>query len=75
MREEIREAVAAVLGLPARDLADDVNLVQMGMKSLHVMQLINGWRRQGRTVTFRDLAADPTIEAWTARLTARPATG
>jgi aryl carrier-like protein len=67
-RQEIREAVATVLGLPADTVADDANLVQLGLKSLHLMQLINGWRRAGHTVKFRDFAADPTVGAWSGRL-------
>ncbi|MGW7261794.1 phosphopantetheine-binding protein [Streptomyces sp. NPDC054834] len=75
-RQEIREAVAAVIGVPAGQLADDANLVQHGLKSLHLMQLINGWRRAGHTVKFGELAATPTIEAWSARLTDQlPAAG
>ncbi|MGN5637010.1 phosphopantetheine-binding protein [Streptomyces sp. AC154] len=67
-RQEIREAVAAVLRLPADSIADDTNLVQLGLKSLHLMQLINGWRRAGHPVKLRDLAAVPTIEAWAGHL-------
>ncbi|XUL94536.1 phosphopantetheine-binding protein (plasmid) [Streptomyces galilaeus] len=67
-RQEIREAVAALVDLPAGEVADDANLVQLGLKSLHLMQLVNGWRRSGLTVKFRDLAADPTVEAWSAHL-------
>ncbi|MEV5985177.1 phosphopantetheine-binding protein [Streptomyces sp. NPDC052051] len=63
-RESLRETVAGLLNISAADIADDANLAQLGLKSLHLMQLVNEWRRAGRTVGFRDLSAEPTIEAW-----------
>jgi aryl carrier-like protein len=61
---DIRALVAEVLGVNAVDIADDANLVHMGLQSLQLMQLVNGWRREGLTVDFRELAACPTIEHW-----------
>ncbi|MDX3580033.1 phosphopantetheine-binding protein [Streptomyces sp. FL07-04A] len=62
--DEIRHAVAQIVGVPAQAVADDTNLVAVGLKSLHMMQLINGWRRAGHRVRLKDLAADPTVRGW-----------
>lgn len=62
--DEIRDAVARTVGVPAEAIADDTNLVAVGLKSLHMMQLINGWRRAGHRVSLKDLATDPTVSGW-----------
>ncbi|MDX3804313.1 phosphopantetheine-binding protein [Streptomyces sp. AK04-3B] len=62
--DEIRDAVAQTVGVSAEAIADDTNLVAVGLKSLHMMQLINGWRRAGHRVSLKDLATDPTVGAW-----------
>ena len=70
-RDEIRAAVAAQLGagtdLPA-EIADDDDLIQMGLNSMRMMALAGGWRKQGSGITFADLAGSPTIESWHALL-------
>ncbi|MFD7561067.1 MULTISPECIES: phosphopantetheine-binding protein [unclassified Streptomyces] len=66
--DEIRDAVAELIGFHARDIADDANLIALGLKSLHIMQLINGWRRAGLTASFKDLAGEPTVAAWVRQL-------
>jgi aryl carrier-like protein len=67
-RDSLRDSVAQLLGIPAGEITDDANLAHLGLKSLQLMQLVNQWRRAGLTVTFRELAADPTIEGWSERL-------
>ncbi|MFE7579760.1 isochorismatase [Streptomyces sp. CB01249] len=62
--DEIRQAVAELVGFHARDIADDANLIALGLKSLHIMQLVNVWRRAGLTVSFKELADEPTVAAW-----------
>ncbi|MBM7076097.1 MULTISPECIES: phosphopantetheine-binding protein [Micromonospora] len=67
-REEIRQAIAVVIGLDAAAIGDDANLVQLGLTSLQLMRLVNGWRRAGMSVRFGDLAAAPTVTAWSQQL-------
>lgn len=67
-REDVRASVAGILNRPVEEIADDVSLVSLGLKSLQLIQLINQWRRAGLRLQFRDLAADPTIDGWVARL-------
>ncbi|MGN9841249.1 amino acid adenylation domain-containing protein [Nonomuraea sp. H19] len=61
---ELREAIAAVLELPADQLDDHANLIQLGMDSIAMMRLAGRWRRSGLEIGFADLAAEPTLSAW-----------
>lgn len=67
-RDEIRVAVAAQLGCPATDIADEANLIQLGLNSIRMMALAGGWRKRGADVTFAQLADAPTVESWHALL-------
>ncbi len=49
-------------------MADDDNLVFLGLGSLEMMRLVTRWRREGLKVEFRELAATPTISAWAEKL-------
>ncbi|MFF3767057.1 phosphopantetheine-binding protein [Streptomyces sp. NPDC001922] len=62
--DEIREAVAALLGAAAADIPDDANLVRLGLTSLDVMRLSGRWRRGGIPAKFETLVADPTVSGW-----------
>ncbi|GAA3883336.1 hypothetical protein GCM10022243_55050 [Saccharothrix violaceirubra] len=64
----MRAGIAAVLDVPASDIADDDNLLDHGLDSVRVMSLVEGWRAGGAEVAFVDLAENPTVEAWTALL-------
>ncbi|GAB1645443.1 phosphopantetheine-binding protein [Krasilnikovia sp. MM14-A1259] len=68
--DDLRRAVAGILGVDPDGIPGDANLVYLGLGSLEVMRLATGWRRAGLRVPFADLAADPTIDAWAAHLTA-----
>ncbi|HET9876762.1 MAG TPA: condensation domain-containing protein, partial [Mycobacterium sp.] len=63
-RDEIRAAVAAQLDCPATEIGDHDDLIQLGLNSICMMTLAGGWRRRGVDVTFAQLAAGPTIDAW-----------
>ncbi len=66
--EQMRAAVAEILGSPPAAIPDDANLFQLGLDSLGVMRLVTLWRREGVRVSSRDLVADPTLRAWQAHL-------
>ncbi|MFI6982092.1 phosphopantetheine-binding protein [Embleya sp. NPDC050154] len=72
---DLRESVSAMIGTPSGEIAGDANLVLLGLGSLEMMRLVTRWRRQGLAVEFRDLAAEPTIDAWTERFAAAGAKG
>ncbi len=74
-KDEIRVAVAAHLGCPATEIADDDNLIRLGLNSIRMMALAGGWRKRGADVTFAQLADAPTVESWHALLGGKPGTG
>jgi len=47
-------------------VAGDDNLVDHGLDSLEVMQLVAEYERAGVRVSFEELAASPTLDAWAA---------
>jgi len=63
-RDEIRATVAAELGCPADSVADDDDLIQLGLNSIRMMALAGGWRKRGAGITFAELAASPTVDSW-----------
>ncbi|WP_307828481.1 amino acid adenylation domain-containing protein [Antrihabitans sp. YC2-6] len=72
--DDIRDTIARALDIPAQAIADDDDLIALGLDSIRMMKLAGGWRKQGFAVNFAELAADPSVEAWFQRLTgAEPA--
>ena len=63
--DRVRAQVLALLDEPADDRE---NLIDAGLDSIRVMGLIEQWRGEGYEVDFADLAADPTIAGFHARL-------
>ncbi|WP_406278053.1 phosphopantetheine-binding protein [Embleya sp. NBC_00896] len=68
--DDLREILAAMIGTTPAEITGDANLVLLGLGSLEMMRLATRWRRQGLVVEFRDLAARPTVDAWTELLAA-----
>ncbi len=62
--DDLREAVAELTGLEPHSIPDDANLIQLGVDSLGMMRLVNRWRRARIRVSYRELAAEPTLAAW-----------
>jgi aryl carrier-like protein len=62
--EQLREAVAGILGIKPEEVPDDANLVRLGVDSLGMMRLVNHWRRQGVRLSSRELIAEPTLAGW-----------
>ncbi|WP_149179175.1 phosphopantetheine-binding protein [Streptomyces sp. TRM49041] len=67
--EELRSALAELIGIAPEDIDDDANLIRLGLGSLQMMRLITRWRREGLAVTFGELAENPTFASWDERLT------
>jgi aryl carrier-like protein len=65
---ELRAAVANILRTDPAALAEDANLLDLGLDSLGMMRVINLWRRAGIRMSLDDLTAEPTLAAWS-RLT------
>ncbi|MFE5401295.1 phosphopantetheine-binding protein [Streptomyces sp. NPDC056580] len=67
--EELREALAELIGVSPSEVEDDANLIQLGLESLQMMRLVTKWRRAGLDVAFGDLTGTPTFAAWNERIT------
>ncbi|MBP2227781.1 bifunctional isochorismate lyase/aryl carrier protein [Azospirillum agricola] len=67
-KEGLRRILAAALDEAP---GDTDNLLDFGLDSITVMQLVNGWKAAGIEIGFADLAARPTIEGWWALLRAK----
>ncbi|MEB3020722.1 non-ribosomal peptide synthetase [[Mycobacterium] crassicus] len=70
--DDIRAQVAELLGVPAGTLDTDTDLVGQGLDSIRMMSLAGQWRRRGLDVDFAALAAEPTVAAWSALVSAAP---
>ncbi|MGW0044204.1 phosphopantetheine-binding protein [Rhodococcus sp. NPDC003348] len=56
--------LAALLDLPADELTEDANLLDLGLDSVRLMSLVERWRSEGAVIDFVDLASDPELGAW-----------
>lgn len=68
--QAIREEVAELLGARADSLDPGADLIGQGLDSIRMMSLAGRWRKQGIDIDFAALAAEPTITAWSALLSA-----
>jgi aryl carrier-like protein len=50
------------------DISGGANLVALGLSSLDILRLVNEWRVRGLPVTYQELAGEPTLDAWWARI-------
>lgn len=62
--EDFRAGVLARLPEGQEQPQDDDNLLDHGLDSLQLMELIAGWSRQGLRLRFEDLAQNPSLKAW-----------
>jgi aryl carrier-like protein len=60
----LREAVAVALGAEPATIADDDDLLHLGLDSVRMMALASRWRQTGLELKFSELAARPTLAAW-----------
>lgn len=67
--EELRSALADLIGITPSEIEDDANLIHLGLGSLEMMRLVTKWRRAGLGVAFGELAATPTYAAWNEQIT------
>jgi mycobactin phenyloxazoline synthetase len=67
-RDVLVSTISDVTGVSREDIHDSTDLFSLGLDSLGVMRLVNECRVHGLPVTFADLADDPTLGAWWARI-------
>ncbi|MFI6688539.1 amino acid adenylation domain-containing protein [Streptomyces sp. NPDC050485] len=64
MTAELMQAVAEALEVPAAEIGEQDNLIQLGLDSLTMMRLAGRCRRSGLDIGFAELAEKPTLAAW-----------
>ena len=65
---DVRQKVAEALGISESEIGDADDLIELGLDSIRIMKIAGGWRKQGHRLNFAQLAAEPTVAAWAARL-------
>ena len=45
------------------------NLIECGIDSIQIMRLVSRWRKSKIKITFADLIEEPTLKAWSEKLT------
>ena len=59
----IKKSITDLIG-EAEQLAPETNLIELGLDSMHIMRLVNQWRRIGAKITFAELIEHPTLQQW-----------
>ncbi|WP_227984342.1 non-ribosomal peptide synthetase [Nocardia spumae] len=72
-KADVRDIVAAELGIQPESIGYDDDLVGLGMHSMLLMRLAGRWRKQGHEVRSSELALQPTVGAWAQLLGAESA--
>lgn len=62
--DAFKASVLAQLPELQAELAAEDNLLDHGLDSVQVMELVASWARQGVKVRFEDLARQPSLQAW-----------
>ena len=70
-RAAIRADVAALLHRDPDEVDGQENLFESGLDSIRLLTLLERWREQGVSVSFVELAEQPTLESWLTLLTSR----
>lgn len=62
--ERLRADIAEVLRLPVEEVTDDENLMDLGLDSMRVMNLLVKWESEGLKMDFSALAEHATLGGW-----------
>lgn len=62
-KKQLLKHVQAFVQTPLEDKLD-ANLIELGLDSMHMMRLVNQWRKQGTKVTFSKLIEQPVLSDW-----------
>ena len=69
--KELHKSIANLLHISTQDFSDQDNLMELGLDSIRLMQLIEQWRSGGLDVDFMDLAENPSVQSWSRLLAAK----
>lgn len=62
--ETLRADIAQMLRLPVEEVLDDENLMDLGLDSMRVMNLLVKWESEGLKMDFAALAEYATLGEW-----------
>lgn len=62
--ERMRADIAAMVHEAPENIADDDNLMDLGVDSMRALNLILKWGDQGVEIDFADLAEEVTLAGW-----------
>lgn len=62
--QELRALIAGWLGVPVNELEDDDNLIECGLDSIRIISLLEQFKASGKTISFIELAENPTLAGW-----------
>ena len=67
-REHLADTIACMARVSREDVREGADLTTLGVGSLDILRLVNDYRMRGVPVTYQELAAQPTLDAWWARI-------
>lgn len=62
--EIMREDIARIIALDAQDVGDDDSLIDLGLDSMRMMNLVVRWSQSVAGLEFSDLAEHVTVGQW-----------
>lgn len=62
--ESLRQTLLKLTGVADEDFDADGDLIDFGLDSIQVFDLISQWQEQGIDVDFAKLAQEPTLNGW-----------
>lgn len=68
-RNDVLGGLATMLDVEPSALEENANLTELGLDSLRMITLVEGWRAEGVEIDFQELMANPTVGHWVATLT------
>lgn len=66
---QLEQQIRALIPFHQGDICENDNLLELGLDSMNIMQLVNQWRSQGHNITFSCLIEQPTLSIWHELLT------
>lgn len=70
--ESMRADIARILHEDPADIADDDNLMDLGLDSMRTMTLASRWRDAGAAIEFSEMALNATLQHWWSLVRASP---
>lgn len=69
--ESLKATILALIDASEEDFDADGDLIDFGLDSMQVFELVSKWQEEGIPVSFMDIAQEPTLNGWWRVLSAR----